>query len=113
MFPENLKRGADFKQSVIESIDRIIDYLHSTRITVDNRTLSMQQNSAGITLSARPAVKMRRSETPVETSGGFVIGVVVSATPEGGPATIAEIILNADGTFQETGVQHQVIIPRL
>ena len=91
--------------------NQLRDHLYRSRI-VAGSGIRVQQTATGTIVSAVPSTS-GGVNAPVETSGGFVIGVVVSATPQGGPATIAEITLNADGTFQETGVQYQVIIPRV
>ena len=91
--------------------NQLRDHLHRSRI-VAGTGIRVQHTASGTIVSALKA-SGGGVNAPVETSGELIIGVVVSATPQGGPATIAEITLNADGTFQETGVQHQVIIPRV
>ena len=104
--PEVPNRGVKIKPW----LKKLYYHVKSLDVQGDGKTCRVSSTPGGKIIHVIP----RRLITEGgETSGELIIGVVVSATPQGGPATIAEITLNADGTFQETGVQYQVIIPRV
>ena len=52
MLPSKLRSGQPFKASAVAKINEIIDYLKSQRLVSDNKTIKINQLSAGISISA-------------------------------------------------------------
>lgn len=52
MLPSKLRSGQPFKASVVAKINEVIDYLKSQRLVSDNKTIKINQLSAGISISA-------------------------------------------------------------
>lgn len=62
MIPNKLQAGQNFKQSTVQTINQIIDYLKTQRIVTDNKTLRVNQLTNGVSITA--------IETPATRSGG-------------------------------------------
>ena len=52
MLPAKIQSGLPFKSTIVQTINRIIDYLHTQRLVTDNSTIRMIQSTNGITLTA-------------------------------------------------------------
>ena len=52
MIPNKLQRGQQFKPSVVDKINQIIDYLKTQRIIGDNKTIKVNQLTNSIALTA-------------------------------------------------------------
>lgn len=50
MFPKKLKAGMEFKKSVVDSINHIIDYLYTQRINGDNKYIRVNQTPSGVSI---------------------------------------------------------------
>ncbi len=87
--------------------NQLRDHLFASRLIAGNG-IRIQHNTNSTVISA-----IHHPGGASGASGGSVaLGMVKSATVGGGPAVIAEIQINADGTFTETGKTYNVIIPR-
>lgn len=53
--PRKLTFGSSFKEQTVKTINAIIDYLYSLRLTGDNQTVSITKKKNGITISAKPS----------------------------------------------------------
>lgn len=54
LLPSKLKSGEKFKDTVVKRINQIIDYLKTQRLSGDLKTIKINQNTSGITISALP-----------------------------------------------------------
>lgn len=52
LLPSKLQSGQNFKTATVKTVNSIIDYLKTQRISGDNKTIRVNHNSAGISLSA-------------------------------------------------------------
>ena len=52
MLPQKLQTGQQFKPAVVYTINQIIDYLKTQRLISDNKTIRINQLTAGIAISA-------------------------------------------------------------
>lgn len=64
IIPKKLQIGDNFKSATYRTVNSIIDYLHTQRISGDNNTIIVNQQSAGITLSVKPNYK-RSAESKI------------------------------------------------
>lgn len=82
--PNKSIKGAAFKKWVVESIDKLIDYLSSTYIQV-GQGLKINRTPSGLVIElAKPA-----KETQNNTTGGTGATQDISATVTGGTASIS------------------------
>ena len=51
MIPTKLQSGQPFKDSAVKTINQIIDYLKTQRLSGDNQSIKINQNTSGITIS--------------------------------------------------------------
>ena len=51
MLPRKLQAGQNFKTATVNKVNEIIDYLKTQRITGDNKTILVNQFTAGVGLS--------------------------------------------------------------
>lgn len=51
MLPRKLQAGQNFKTATVNKVNEIIDYLKTQRITGDNKTILVNQYTAGVGLS--------------------------------------------------------------
>lgn len=86
--PNKLQSGDLWKQSSINAINQIIDYLKSQKIVGDNSTVSISQGVNGITISAKP----QTSAKPNGKGGGETTVIMGQGTAV--PARMYDNIVN-------------------
>lgn len=79
MLPSKLRHGQRFKESVVKRINDIIDYLKTQRLSGDNNTIKINQNTAGITISALPQTASGRGGKATNLNHPFKLSFVKDA----------------------------------
>lgn len=97
MIPSKLQRGQQFKPSVVDKINQIIDYLKTQRIIGDNKTIKVNQLANSIALTAQP-------QTSAKPGGSKTVNSTVTID-EG--AAVPAVITN---TFSDFLQQYNVTL---
>lgn len=84
LLPSKLQAGQPFKDSIVRTINQIIDFLRANRIVSDGKTIRVNQTAGGITLSATASPAsgtVNITNTTNEfTSGGVVTCVITGSS---------------------------------
>ena len=80
--PEKLRSGDSFKNGVFEKINAIIEYCRTHELRGDNRTVRINRNASGITISAiaqnHPAFSTGGTRGSAEYTGYFKLVLLQS-----------------------------------
>lgn len=106
--PSKLNSGDEFRGGVVRTINAIIEYLRATRIVADNRTIFVNQTTAGVMLSGKDSAPGKGGGKAAEA---IDICVTVSAPSAGyGTATVDTITAESDGTWSANGSESNALV---
>ena len=108
MIPNRLQSGQNFKSGVVNKINAIIEYLKTQRISGDNKTIQVTQNTSGLSIHAIGG------GTSSPKSGGAVIALGILTTSPNtafGPAAYKKTKFDANGGHNEQSNSTPTIVP--
>lgn len=112
MIPSKLQRGQPFKESTIQKINSIIDYLKTQRLVGDNKTIKVNQFVSGVGISAI-TTGTTTSMTGSAPAGGGDGGVVLARVSAFDPVNGISIVLYENGKENESTGTGLLFCPEL
>lgn len=112
MIPSKLQRGQPFKESTIQKINSIIDYLKTQRLVGDNKTIKVNQFVSGVGISAI-TTGTTTSMTGSAPTGGGDGGVVLARVSAFDPVNGISIVLYENGKENESTGTGLLFCPEL
>jgi hypothetical protein len=75
MIPSKLQKGQQFKPTVVDKVNEIIDYLKTQRIIGDNKTIKVNQLTNNVAITALPSSSRKGGGASVEFDHPFKLKI--------------------------------------